>query len=257
MAVTRLDITARESLLGGKSFGSTGAYEVLRGTVTFAVDPTHPHHRDITDLDKAPRTAAGKVEWWADCVILQPANRARGNRRLFFEVVNRGRIRAFRMFDGVAETPNLTREEHLGNGFLLQQGYTLAWCGWQWDVMRVEGMLGTGVPQATVGDTPVSGHVFCQWWPNATTPTLLLADRMHQPYPTADVADSDAVLTVREHENGPRQVIPRAQWRFARLDRGTPVPATISIWLETGFRLAKSTNVSTAPSMSRWRDWGY
>jgi hypothetical protein len=239
MAVTRLDITAREPLLGGKSFGATGAYEVLRGTVTFAVDPTHPRHHDITDLDKAPRTADGKVEWWADCTILQPVNPARGNRRLFFEVVNRGRIRAFRMFDGVAETPNLTREEHLGNGFLLQQGYTLAWCGWQWDVIRVEGMLGTGVPQATVGDTPVSGHVLCQWWPNATTPTLLLADRMHQPYPTADVGDSDAVLTVREHENGPRQVISRTQWRFARLDRGMPVPATISVWLETGFQAGK------------------
>jgi hypothetical protein len=53
------------------------------------------------------------------------------------------------MFDGVVETPNLTREEHLGNGFLLQQGYTLAWCGWQWDVMRVEGMLG-GCPRINV-----------------------------------------------------------------------------------------------------------
>ena len=100
MAVTRLDITARELLLGGKPFGVTGAYEVLRGTVTFAVDPAHPRHHDITDLDKAPRTAAGKVEWWADYIVLQPANLARGNRRLFFEVVNRGRLRAFRMFDG-------------------------------------------------------------------------------------------------------------------------------------------------------------
>ena len=47
------------------------------------------------------------------------------------------------------------------------------------------------------------------------------------------------MLTVREHENGPRQVIPRTQWRFARLDRGTPVPATISIWLETEFQAGK------------------
>ena len=54
--------------------------------------------------------------------MLQPANPARGNRRLFFEVVNRGRIRAFRMFDGVAETPNLTREEHIGNGFSAAAG---------------------------------------------------------------------------------------------------------------------------------------
>jgi hypothetical protein len=88
------------------------------------------------------------------------------------------------MFDSVPETPNLTRAEHIGNGFLLHQGYTVAWCGWQWDVMRVEGLLGTGVPQAIGGDTPVSGHILCEWWPMTTTPTLMLADRMHQPYPS-------------------------------------------------------------------------
>ena len=105
--------------------------------------------------------------------------------------------------------------------------------------MRVEGLLGTGVPQAMAGDTPISGHVLCQWWPNAATPVLLLADRVHQPYPTADVSDPDAVLTVREHENGPRQVMPRAQWRFARVSRGIVEPATTSIWLETGFQAGK------------------
>ena len=36
MAVTHLDMTIREPLLGGQPFGATGAYEVLRGTVTFA-----------------------------------------------------------------------------------------------------------------------------------------------------------------------------------------------------------------------------
>lgn len=239
MAVTHLDITTREPLLGGKHFGATGAYEVLRGTVTFAVDPTHPRNQGITDLDKAPRTAAGRVEWWADLVLLRPLDAGRGNRRLFFEVVNRGRIRTFRFFDAVAETPDLTRPEYLGHGFVLRQGYTLAWCGWQWDVMRLGGMLGTSVPQAMEGDAPVSGQVLCQWWPNTHVPVLQLSDRGHQPYPTADVSDPEAVLTVREYENGPGQVIPRAQWRFARLDRGAPVPATTSILLEGGFQAGK------------------
>jgi hypothetical protein len=239
MAVTRIDITSRERLLGGKQFGATGAYDVLHGTVTCAVDPARPQNQGITDIAQAPRTTAGKVEWWADVTLLQPVDPTRGNRRLFFEVVNRGRILAFRLFDAVAETPDLSRPEHLGNAFLLQQGYTVAWCGWQWDVMRLQGLLGTGVPQAMAGDTPVSGQVLCQWWPTANTPVLLLADRLHHPYPAADVSDPEAVLSVREHENGPRQVIPRTQWRFARLDRGTPVPATTNILLETGFQAGK------------------
>jgi len=62
MAVTRLDMTTREPLLGGKRFGATGAYEVLRGTVTLAVDPAHPRNHNITHLDKAPHTACSDTE---------------------------------------------------------------------------------------------------------------------------------------------------------------------------------------------------
>ncbi|MBM3224360.1 MAG: hypothetical protein FJZ47_11225, partial [Candidatus Tectomicrobia bacterium] len=239
MAVTRIDITTREPLLNGQSFGATGPYELLRGTVTFAADPAHPRNRDIADIDKAARTAVGQVEWWSDFAMLQPANLGRGNRRLLFEVVNRGRILAFRMFDAVKETSNLRQPEQVGNGFLLQQGYTVAWCGWQWDVMRIESPLGMGVPQAMDGKTSVSGQVACQWWPSRPTPTLSLSDRDHQTYPTIDVADAEAVLTVREHDHAPRQVIPRETWQFARITRGEPVPATTSILLNTGFQPGK------------------
>jgi hypothetical protein len=239
MAVTRLDIVERVPLLGGKRFGATGSYEVLRGRMAFAVDPAHPRNRGITDLERAPRNAAGQVEWWADFCLLQPTDPARGNRRLFFEVVNRGRILAFRLFDAVAETPDFSRPEYLGDGFLLRQGYTLAWCGWQWDVVRGGGLLGTEVPQAMDGDRPLCGTVLCQWWPNAPTQVLLLADRVHHPYPAADVADPEAVLTVREHENGPRRVIPRQDWQFARLEGGRPVPDPSHIYLAAGFQAGK------------------
>jgi Alpha/beta hydrolase domain len=239
MAVTKLEIVERSPLLGGKRFGAIGAYEVLKGRLTLAVDPTHPRNRCITDIDKAPRTGAGHVEWWADFCLLQPADPDRGNHRLFFEVVNRGRILAFRMFDAVAETPSLAHEAHIGDGFLLQQGYSVAWCGWQWDVVRSDGSLGTEVPEAMDGNAPLSGKVLCQWWPNAATPVLLLADRVHHPYPTADVTDPAAMLTVRDHENAPRQEIPRQQWRFARLEGGKVVPDPTHIYLSRGFDAGK------------------
>ena len=40
-----------------------GAYEVLCGTVTLAVDPAHPRHHDITDLDKVPREVVQRAIW--------------------------------------------------------------------------------------------------------------------------------------------------------------------------------------------------
>jgi hypothetical protein len=63
MAVTCLALTACEPLLGGKSFGATGACEVLHGTVTFAVDPAHPRHHDITDLDEVVQRAIWRYNW--------------------------------------------------------------------------------------------------------------------------------------------------------------------------------------------------
>src|ERR1700733_5040293 len=70
--VTRVEITSKQDVLGGKSFGTVGAYEKLTGKVYFAIDPNNPHNKIIVDLDKAPRNAQGKVEFSADIFILRP-----------------------------------------------------------------------------------------------------------------------------------------------------------------------------------------
>src|SRR5579871_2782721 len=88
--VARVEITSRQDVLNGKTFGQTGAYEKLKGKVYFAVDPANPHNRIIVDLDKAPRNAQGKVEFSSDVYIIKPKDPARGNGVLFFDVVNRG-----------------------------------------------------------------------------------------------------------------------------------------------------------------------
>ena len=82
MAVSHLEVTRRAAF----AFD----YERIDGRLHFAVDPSHPANGRITDLDKAPRDADGKVRFWADFVLLQPADPARGNRRLLYYVVNRG-----------------------------------------------------------------------------------------------------------------------------------------------------------------------
>ena len=239
MAVGQFDITSRAPLLAGKSFGKTGPYEVLRGTVTFHADPLHRRNRDITDLDKAPRNPSGLVTWSADLCLLQPADPARSNGRLLFEVLNRGRMLAFRVFDGVTETPDFTRDEHVGAGCLLRQGYTLVWCGWQWDVVRQGGMMGAEVPEAMDDGQPLSGKVRCQWWPNAPAQELLLADRVHHPLPAMAVDDPEAILTVRDYENGPRQVIPRQAWHFGRVDGEHVVPDPTHVAYPDGFTAGK------------------
>ena len=147
--------------------------------------------------------------------MLAPVDPARSRRRLFFEVLNRGRKTLPRNVQSAPAPDNPTSSEiDPGNGFLLRHGFTVVWCGWQWDVIRSEALLGLEAPLAMADGQPVGGEVVIQFQPNAWHRTHLLADRVHRPYPAADVDDPNARLTVRDSMYAPRTEVPRSAWRF-------------------------------------------
>ena len=209
--VTGLEITRREVVLGGKAFGDAGAYEKIIGTIRFAADPGHPLHRRITDIGLAPKNAEGRVEFSGDFYLLKPVDTAKANGRLLLDVANRGRKVAIDIFNSTPRVPDLTKPEHFGNGFLMRHGYTVAWVGWQPDVPREDGLMALDVPRAE----GVTGWVRCQRRPNEPADTLPLADRYHIPYPTIDLEDPQASVTVRERAGAPAVGIPRSKWRFS------------------------------------------
>ena len=61
MPVTGFDVKFSRPLAGGKSWDHVGPYEELRGTLHFAIDPTHTANERITDVALAPRSADGRV----------------------------------------------------------------------------------------------------------------------------------------------------------------------------------------------------
>jgi len=242
MAVTRLDIHQRTPYAGGALFGDAGAYERLDGRITFAADPAHAANAGIVDLDRAVRDADGRVQFAADFCLVQPTDPARGNGRLLFEVVNRGRKLAPRMLNDAPPEEIPTATIAPGDGFLLRRGWTMAWCGWQWDVIPSDALMGFDAPAAReavpgqVGATrEIAGQVSVWWQPSAPERALLLADRVHAPYPAARYDDPDAVLLVRDWLDGPATTVPRNQWRFARDVGGVPVPDDTHLWLDGGF----------------------
>ena len=91
MAVTELEITGRSPFAHGEAFGEVGPYELLEGVAHFAVDPLNDRNRAITDLELAPRDSGGKVGFSSHFAMLQPVDPDKGNRRILFDVVNRGR----------------------------------------------------------------------------------------------------------------------------------------------------------------------
>ncbi len=62
-----------------------------------------------------------------------------------------------------------------------------------------------------------------------------LADRNHAAYEVADPNDPANMMTVRDGVDRPRSVVPRSQWRFARLENGQVVPDRTRVYLEGGF----------------------
>ncbi|NKC32385.1 hypothetical protein HEQ75_16090 [Roseomonas sp. BU-1] len=193
--VVRFDITAREAAaLGGREFGASGQAEKITARATLALDPAHPRNAVIVDLDRAPRNADGRVEAMTEVVILRPA---RPNGTLLFEVLNRGRklLPGWVQDTSTAAGIRLQQPDDAGNGFLLEQGFTLVWAGWQADSPAAPGALRIEVP-TVAGLTGPSREE----WPAASRPG---PQRVTLSYPLADRAS--ARLTVRARTDMDRQ----------------------------------------------------
>jgi hypothetical protein len=237
VAVVRLEITRRSPFADGQVFGEVGPYQLLEGTVYFAVDPQHPRNAVITDLALAPRDATGQVRFAAPCAILQPLHPERGNHRLFFDVVNRGRKRVLAVFNSAPSPLNPEAPLEPGNGFLMRQGYTVVWCGWQADVPPVPGLMGMQAPEALgPGGQPLVGKILCQLQADEDGAMFLLSHRQHLPHPAAVLNESSATLLVRDHPNAPARALSRDAWSFVQLD---DEPEPYYVCLSSGFEAGK------------------
>src|SRR5262249_33023958 len=128
--ITRIQIANIESpTFGGATFGDVGQFEKLTGTAYGEVDPHHPLNAIIQDVDLAPKTDKGMVEYSTALYILKPKDMAKGNRMLFYHVVNRGN-------GGIPfniGVPAGNDPASAGDGFIQSMGYTLIKSGWQMD----------------------------------------------------------------------------------------------------------------------------
>src|SRR5689334_15200747 len=89
--VVRIEIDERSDVIMPATTVAAGAYARAVGKVQFAIDPTVAASRLITDIEPAPRNAAGLVEFSADVYLFQPKHRARGNGTVLLQVAHRGR----------------------------------------------------------------------------------------------------------------------------------------------------------------------
>ena len=224
--VVRVEIASRADVLAGREFGARGAYETLVGKIYFAVDPRNRANRIVTDIDLGPKSAAGKVEFSSDFYLIKPKDPARGNGTLLYEVSNRGGKGMMGFFHRGGGGLNPQSAEDFGDGFLLEQGFTLLWLGWQFDPPERDGLMRVYAPIARAADgKPIQGLVRSDFVVTETSREASLADRNHIAYRVADAEDRATVLTVRDSREGERRVIPRDQWRFTEDGKGVRLTA--------------------------------
>ena len=204
--VTKVTIANRTVVAGGQAFGQVGPYEKLTGTIEFALDPADKHNSRVVDLEHAARAADGRVHFSADLYVLRPVEAQKGNGALLFEIANRGRkglLGRFNRAASVSQDPMAAAD--FGDGFLMKDGYTLVWVGWQFDVQSP--LVRIAAPAADV-----QGRVRYSFIVDAkqtdTSPADLPA------YPPLDLNDRTASLTVRDRFWGAPTRINRDKWRF-------------------------------------------
>jgi hypothetical protein len=220
LGITRLVIAKRQLAYGGASFGSAGPYELLTGTALGELDPNAPGNTGIVNVSRAPLNARGHVEYSVDIMILKPVDEKKGNGRLLYDFVNRGRNTALARLN---ESGDTFAANDSGNCFLMNRGYTVAWSGWQADTPNNPPLVKATVPIAMENGKPVvgvsreeftdvpAGPVFTQ---TLTYPVLL--------------DTTGTTLTVREHEADPRKPLSASSWHF--LDE-----RHVEIFAATGF----------------------
>jgi hypothetical protein len=194
--VVRIEVRRRDDF---------GTHERIIGRVLFAVDPALPANRGIADLDRAPRNGNGRIVFASDLLFFRPKDAARARGAVFLEVVNRGRDQSLAIMSGARQRDLSPESWDLGDRFLLQQGFAVAFLGWQFDVARSQGLTF----EAPVA--PVEGIV---------RGTAIKVDAAPRPitfgldYCAADPAQADATLTFRGRLDDAPRPLPRDTWQF-------------------------------------------
>jgi hypothetical protein len=228
--ITRLEIvTVQSPTFGGLAFGEVGQYEKIFARAYGEVEPADPRNALITDINLAPRNGREMVEYSVDVHILKPVDLAKGNRRIFYDVVNRGN-KGHGAFNGAGGN-NPTTAADAGSGLLMRRGYTMVFSGWE-----DEGLVPPGnnralarLPIARNRDgTPVGEHTITEQIFD-TSP----GNTFNLTYRAANLDQSPAKMLVHNHTSfvgGPlveRVLVPADVWSYVndstvRIDRTHP-----------------------------------
>lgn len=146
----------------GATFGNVGTYTYILAEATGKVSATDKCASTIVDLKNAG-DASGNVTYKFDVIVLMPTDKAKANGSLLYIVNNRSNSSSFEalndgssndLFTNVAPViPTTATAATTGTGagsaFLMKQGYTVVFSGWQGDRPQTLNVSSASISSAT------------------------------------------------------------------------------------------------------------
>jgi hypothetical protein len=235
--VVGIENLLRMPVMAGYAFGSSGPYEFISGTLLFGLDPKNPFNQTICDLDLAPLNPDGLIEGKTKFIVLQAKDPVKRNGIALIEVSNRGGKALLRYYNNATTgqvRPNVPAD--YGNEYLMKQGYTIIWLGWEWDIPNQNNLLKLEVPVLKNKDgSSITGIVRADWVVDQPTSLLSIGHRNMTAYPVNDSGSVLNTLTVRKSLNGLRINIPSNQWSFTIHSNKKVKNDTLFIYKPAGF----------------------
>src|SRR6476659_2783762 len=210
--ITKLKIVEKQSpTFGGYAFPGVGQYEKLVGKAYGELDPNDPKNAAIVDIKLAPRNSRGKVEYAFDFYILKPIDLSKGNHKMLYEPPKRGgkTISALNRGVGGNDPGSVTNPTSLANSFLMPQGYSISFSGWDMSAGTSSANFNTTItlPVAKNPDgSSITGPSYEYIVTSGASANLT--------YPAATLDQSTARLTHRVHLDDTPLVVPASDWQY-------------------------------------------
>ena len=210
--VKKIQVTTKESpTFGGYSWPGVGQYrENRRKGVRRARSQRSEkrcHRRSAARAEECQRQSKVLVR----LLHLKPIDLTKGNHKMLYEPPNRGgkTIAALNRGVGGNDPGSVTDPALLANAFLMPQGYSISFSGWDLAAGTSSANFNTTItlPIARNPDgSPITGPSY-KYIVNAGAWSALT-------YPTAALDQSKATLTHRVHLDDTPQVVPASGWQY-------------------------------------------
>jgi hypothetical protein len=209
-------------------FPSVGSpYVLITGVATGEIDPSDPLDAVIQDIRLAPLDPKNLVLYSTQIAIVTPVDLSAGNHTMLVNIVNRGNANVYDV------GPDL---------FLLKQGFSVVFAGWQADLLPVAGLFFTmSAPVAHHRNggtiTGAARSEFTLSVPASTQNIVAGSSTDTAGYPTVSLDNRHDTITMRVHQDDPKLPILNTDWAYADCST-VPFPGVLDpqkVCLRNGF----------------------